>query len=165
MPAGSDPAGPPALPRTWRPLGPRLAAVGFGGLLVGSFAALWFTFPPETRDQFSVLQRATVIFFILVGVALLYALARSRVSATDAGVVVVNGYRKRTFEWAELVAVRMPRGAPWPTADVADGTAVSLLGIQSSDGPRAQVAVREINALLDERAGGAGGPGANHHGM
>lgn len=155
MPAGSE-ADLPPLPRTWRPLGPRLAAIGFGGLLVGAFLALWFTFPPETRAQFSVLQRATVIFFVLVGVALLYALARSRVTATQEGVVVVNGYRKRTFEWAELVAVRMPRGAPWPTADIADGTTVSMLGIHGSDGARARTAVAEINTLLDAHAGRPG---------
>jgi hypothetical protein len=155
MPAGSEPAAIPPLPRTWRPLGPRLAAVGFGGLLVGAFLALWFTFPPETRAQFSVLQRATVIFFILVGVGLLYGLARSRVTAAEDGIVVVNGYRKRSYDWAELVAVRMPRGAPWPTADIADGTAISMLGIQGSDGSRATTAVREINALLDARSGGA----------
>ncbi|GAA3831048.1 PH domain-containing protein [Nocardioides panacisoli] len=156
MPAGSEPAALSPLPRTWRPFGPRLAAVGFGGLLVGAFLALWFTFPPETRAQFSVLQRVTVIFFILVGVALLYALARSRVTATEAAVVVVNGYRKRSFEWAEVVAIRMPPGAPWPTADIADGSTVSLLGIQGSDGVRALTAVAEVRALLDARSGRPG---------
>jgi hypothetical protein len=144
------------LPRTWRPFGPRLAAVGFGGLLVGAFVALWFTFPPETRAQFSMFQRVTVIFFILVGIGLLHALARSRVTATEDAVVVVNGYRKRSFEWAELVSVRMPRGAPWPTVDIADGSTISMLGIQGSDGTRAVTAVREISALLDARAGRSG---------
>jgi hypothetical protein len=56
----------------------------------------------------------------------------------------------------------MPPGAPWPTADIADGSTVSMLGIQGSDGLRARTALAEIRALLDARSGG---PGANHHGM
>lgn len=150
MPAGSEPAaGSPALPRTFRPLGPRIAGFVFAVVLLAAFLGLWFTFPEETKQQISVLQRATVAGFVLVGVALLMALARSRVTATESGLVVVNGYRRREYEWAEVVAVRMPPGAPWPTADLADGTTVSMLGIHSSDGARARSAVVEINRLLD----------------
>lgn len=151
MPAGSEPdAGMPALPRTWRPLGPRLAAIFFAVVLVGAFGAMWVTFPQETKDAISPLQRGTVVLFVVVGVALLWALARSRVTATEEGLTVVNGYKSRAYEWAEVVAVRMPPGAPWPTADLADGTTTSLLGIHSSDGSRARVAVTEINRLLDQ---------------
>lgn len=150
MPAGSDPApaGRPSLPRTWRPIGPRIAAYLFGAVLVAAFAVMWVTFPQETKDAVSPVQRATVVFFVLVGVVLLYALARSRVTATEAGLTVVNGYRRREYEWAQVIAVRMPPGAPWPTADLADGTTVSLLGIHGSDGAPARRAVAEINALL-----------------
>lgn len=150
MPAGSE-AGPPvrrALPHTWRPIGPRIAAYVFGVVLVAAFAVMWVTFPQETKDAITPLQRITVALFVLVGVALLYALARSRVTATEAGLTVVNGYRRRDYEWAEVVAVRMPPGAPWPTADLADGTTVSMLGIHGSDGAPARRAVAEINALL-----------------
>ena len=141
----------PDLPRTWRPLGPRIAALVFSLVLIGAFAMLWVTFPQETKDAVSPLQRATVIFFIGLGVALLNGLARSRITATDAGLVVVNGYRKRALEWAQVVAVHMPPGAPWPTLDLDDGTTISAMGIHASDGLRARTQVAELRALLDAR--------------
>jgi hypothetical protein len=98
-----------------------------------------------------VLQRLTVGSFILLGIALLFAMARSRLTASSDGLVVVNGYRRRAYEWAEVVAVRMPPGAPWPTIDLADGTAVPAMGIHGSDGARARTAVREVRAVLESR--------------
>src|SRR5689334_4878205 len=139
------------LPRTWRPLGPRIAALAFAVVLVGAFAMLWVTFPQETKDAVSPLQRATVIGFIALGIGLLNGLARSRVTARASGLVVVNGYRKRELEWAQVVAVHMPPGAPWPTLDLDDGTSISAMGIHASDGQRAKTQVAELRALLDAR--------------
>lgn len=147
MPAGSEP--PFALPRTWRPLGPRIAAGIFAVVLVGAFAYLWLSFDQQTKNDVNVFQRGTVIAFVGTGVALLHALARSKVVAHDGGLVLVNGYRRRAYEWAEVVAIRMPPGAPWPTLDLSDGTTVSALGIHGSDGRRARRAVGEIQTLLD----------------
>lgn len=153
MPAGSEP-GPPALPdlpHTWRPFGPRIAAAVFAVVLVGAFAYLWLGFDEQTKQSVNVLQRATVIGFILVGLALLYALARSKVVASTRGIALVNGYRRHAYVWAEVIAIRMPPGAPWPTLDLADGTVVSAMGIHGSDGGRAQTAVRQLKALLAAR--------------
>ncbi len=136
------------LPRTWRPLGPRIAALVFGVFLVVAFAGLWITFPQETKDAISPLQRATVILFIGVALALLNALARSRIVVDVDGLTVVNGYRTRRMEWAQVVAVRMPPGAPWPTMDLDDGSTISVMGIHASDGSRARTAVAELKALL-----------------
>jgi hypothetical protein len=141
----------PGLPRTWRPLGPRIAALVFCIVLVGAFAMLWVTFPQETKDAVSPLQRATVVLFIALGVGLLNGLARSRVTARDTGLTVVNGYRKRELEWAQVVAVHMPPGAPWPTMDLDDGSTISVMGIHASDGLRARTQVSELRALLDGR--------------
>jgi len=156
MPAGSEPpaapepTGPdgPALPRTWRPYGARIAAIvaGSGLLVVCGFA--WLAFPPEVRAQFTPFQRLTMLFLFGLAFAAWYALVRSRVVAEPDRLVVVNGYKRREFEWAEIVAIHLPRGAPWATLDISDGTTVSALAIQGSDGLRARTAVREIRALL-----------------
>ncbi len=140
-----------ALPRTWRPLGPRIAALVFSVFLVAAFAGMWITFPQQTKDAISLLQRATVIGFICLGVGLLNGLARSRVTAADDRLVVVNGYRKRELEWAQVVSLQMPPGAPWPTMDLDDGTTISVMGIHASDGARARTAVAELRALVDRR--------------
>ena len=42
----------------------------------------------------------------------------------------------------------LPPGAPWVTLDLDDGTTVSAMGIQGSDGARAQTALRELRAVL-----------------
>ena len=138
----------PPLPRTWRPFGPRMAAAVFAVVLVGAFAWLWVRFDDQTREAVNVLQRATVVGFVLFGLALLFALARSRVVAREEGLTIVNGYRKRELAWAEVGTVRMPRGAPWPHLDQGDDVRISLLGIQSSDGARAATAVRELKAIV-----------------
>lgn len=161
MPADSDGVPPrsrpaPTLPQTHRPFGPRIAAVVFGLLLVGAFAWLWANFDQETKDSVGFLQKATVIGFILLGLALLGALGRSRVIADEAGLTVVNGYRRRTYEWAEVVALRMPVGAPWPSLDLSDGTTVPVMGVHGSDGARAKEAVLGLKALIAAHSGTPG---------
>ena len=68
--------------------------------------------------------------------------------------VVVNGYRRREFEYAAVVDAYLPPGAPWVTLDLDDGTTVSAMGIQGSDGARAQTALRELRAVLDAASAG-----------
>ena len=155
MPAGSDPVthmnAPDAvsLPRTWRPFGARIAVIFFGVMLVTICAFAWFGFDPEIRAKFTLFQRATVVFIGLLYATAGYALARSRVVASEPGLLVVNGYKRRDYEWAEIIAIHLPAGAPWATIDLADGTTATLLAIQGSDGDRARDAVRMIRSLLD----------------
>lgn len=149
MPAASDPAARPPLPHTWRPFGVRMAGLVFGSLLLVVCAVAWFSFDAETRARFTPFQRGTLLFVGVLFFAAGYAMARSRVVADDGGLVVVNGYRRHEYEWAEVLAVHLPPGAPWAVLDLADGTSQSALGIQGSDGSRAQQAVRELRALLN----------------
>ena len=137
------------LPHTWRPLGPRIAGAVAGGVLVVMAVFLWFTFDAETRDAITPFQRATVIALGVAMLGALFALVRSRVVAEPDRLTVVNGYRRRDYEWAEVIAVRLPPGAPWVTLDLADGNTVAVMGIQGSDGARARLAVRELRALVD----------------
>ena len=149
MPAGSEPAETVSLPHTWRPLGVRVASAVLGiGLLVVC-ALAWVGFDDETRARFTPFQRGTLVFLGLVAFAAWFALMRSRVVAERDRLVVVNGYRRREYEWAEVIAVHLPPGAPWVTLDLADGTTVPAMGIQGSDGDRARRAVRELRALVD----------------
>jgi hypothetical protein len=148
MPAASE-AAPVALPHTWRPLGVRLAVIFFGGMLFVICAFAWFGFDPSVRARFTFFQRATIVTLGLLYAAVGHALARSRVVASEAGITVVNGYRRHVYDWAQVVAVRLTHGAPWATLDLADGTTVSVLAIQGSDGDRARTAVRELRTLID----------------
>ncbi|CAN5311733.1 PH domain-containing protein [soil metagenome] len=142
---------PVPLPHTFRPFGVRIAVYLFGGLLVLVTAVIWFTFPQSIRDQFTAFQRGTVIALGLGFLALGWGLARSRVEARDSGLNVVNGYRSRTFEWNEVLAVTLRAGSPWAVLDLSDGTTVSAIGIQGSDGARATRQVRELRSLVEEK--------------
>ena len=145
MPAASD----PRLPQTFRPLGVRMAIYVAGGLLLLVVLVMWFAFPPEIRDKFTLGQRATVIGLGLMFYAVGHALSRSRVVAREDGVTVVNGYRTRRFEWNEILAISLRPGSPWAVLDVADGSTVAAMGIQGSDGDRAKRQVREVRALVE----------------
>jgi hypothetical protein len=151
MPAGSEPT--VSLPHTWRPLGVRIAGTVLGAGLVMVCALAWIGFDEETQARFTPLERLTLLLFGLLAFAVWFALVRSRVVAERTRLVVVNGYRRREYEWAEVIAVHLPRGAPWVTIDLADGTTVAAMGIQGSDGARAYRAVRELRALVDHPSG------------
>ena len=138
-----------SLPHTWRPFGARIAVIFFGTMLVVICAFAWFGFDPEIRAKFTLFQRSTIVFIGLLYAVAGYALARSRVVASESGVVVVNGYKRHDYEWAEVLSIHLPPGAPWATIDLADGTTASLLAIQGSDGDRARAAVRALRSLID----------------
>ena len=149
MPAGSDGSGRElVLPHTWRPIGVRIAGFTAGSLLLVLALGAWFAFPAEVRDQFTPFQRLTVVMLTAGAYTAGWALLRSRVTAEDTRLIVVNGYKRREFEYAEILAVHLPPGAPWVVLDLADGTTVSALGIQASDGVRAQQAVRQLRGLI-----------------
>ena len=141
------------LPHTWRPLGVRLALVVVGGLLLVVCVAAWIAIGPEVRGRVDLFQRVTFLLVGAMAAAVAWALVRCRVTATEAGLEIVNGFRRRVYVWAEVVTVQMPRGAPFATLDLADGTSLQALGIQSADGDRARVAVSELRLLLDRRSG------------
>lgn len=138
----------PALPRTWRPFGARIAGTLFGLMLIAVVVAVWIAFGADVRSQFTLFQRVTLVFLGLLAFSVWFALVRSRVTATDQGLTVVNGYRRHDYEWAQVVAISLRRGAPWASLDLSDGTSVSVLAIQGSDGNLAQHAVRDVRALL-----------------
>ncbi len=148
MPADSEPRRELVLPHTWRPFGTRIAAtVAAVGLFVVCLFA-WLAFPAEIRAQFTAFQKLTIGFFFVLALATWFALVRSRVVARDSGLVVVNGYRTHSYSWAEVVSISLVPGAPWATLDLADGTTISALALQGSDGARARNGVRQIRSLI-----------------
>jgi hypothetical protein len=151
MPADSDtgPATAPDLPHTWRPFGVRVAVWVLGGLLLVLIVVVWIGIGAEVRGQFTTFQRTTLVFMAMLLFTTYNALVRSRVTATRDGLTVLNGYRKRTYEWSQVIAVSLRRGAPWGTLDLSDGTTISMIGVQGSDGARARRAIREIRAAIE----------------
>jgi hypothetical protein len=124
----------------------------FGGGLLILLVAVWILLGADERARFTLFQRGTLVFLGLLAFAAWFALVRSRVTATDDGLVVVNGYRRRDYEWAQVLAISLRRGAPWAGLDLSDGTSIPVMAIQGSDGARAVAAVRALRGLINERS-------------
>ena len=138
----------PSLPHTWRPLGVRLAFGFFGGLLVVVCVAGWIAVGSEVRSRVNLYQQLTMLLIFALAAAVAWGLMRCRITATSVGLEVVNGYRRYAYDWAEVLAVHLPPGAPFAILDLADGTSRQALAVQSADGDRAKVAVRQLRMLL-----------------
>jgi hypothetical protein len=147
MPADSE----QALPHTWRPLGVRIAGSVAALLLLTLCVAAWIALGDDIRGRFTPFQKVTLVGLGVLGSAVWFALLRSRLTAAAHEVAVVNGFKRRDFEWAQIVAVRLRRGAPWAEMDLSDGTTIPVMAIQGSDGDRARSAVRDFRTLLAER--------------
>lgn len=135
------------LPRTWRPFGVRAAGGIFGVALIIVLAAAWISFPASVKEQFNLWQRVTTVVLFGGFLAVEWGLMRCRATATRAGLTVVNGYKVRQLEWAQIVGVHMPAGAPWLTLDLDDGSTCAVMAIQGSDGLRAKRAYAELKSL------------------
>ncbi len=142
----------PPLPHTWRPFGVRMAGAVLGAMLVAVVVAAYLGLDAHERSKFTGFEQATLVFIALLAIACWYAVMRNRVTATERGLTVVNGYRRRDFEWAQVLGISLGRSAPWAGMDLSDGTSISVVAIQGADGPRADAAVRQIRALISERS-------------
>lgn len=148
----SQPAPPlpvlPTLPHTWRPLGARVVGIALAVCTLAAGIAAGISIGADIRARYTPFQVGTLAFAVIGYGAVLYSLLRSRVTATREGLVVVNGYRRHDLVWAQVVEVRLMRGAPWATLDLSDGSSLSVMAIQGSDGDRARLASRQLRALL-----------------
>jgi hypothetical protein len=132
---------------TWRPRRARVIPYVLAVVVVAGMVVLAVAMPPN----WALGDRIGLVVIGLIIAWVLHVLARSRVTADDRGLTVVNGLRTHRLEWAEVLGVSMGEGAPWPTLDVADGSVIPVMGIQSSDGDRARRAVAELAAMVHER--------------
>ena len=152
MPAASERGPLPALPHTWRPFGVRMAGTVLGAGLLIVCALAWVGFDEETQARFTTFQRITIFAFGLLAFSVWFALVRSRVVAEPDRLVVVNGYRRREYDYAAVDDASLAPGAPWVTLDLADGSTVSAMGIQGSDGSRARQSAHELRAVVEARS-------------
>ena len=144
MPADSD----LTLPITYRPLGARVASAAAAAAIVFIVTFLWVSLPGEVQDDFSVAQRITLIGFFVAMLVVLHGIFRTCAKGTERGLDVINGYRHHQLEWGQIVRVSLSPNRPWALIDLDDGTSMSVMAIQSSDGPRAERAARHLAVLV-----------------
>lgn len=136
------------LPRTWRLRRAAVVPLVVALVLAASTALIWVTLPEETRVAFTWPQRVTVLVTFGLAVAVLVGFSACRVTADRDGLVLVNVFRVRRIGWHLVLGLRYRPDDPWPVLRLADDVQVGVLGIQSSDGPRARVNAAELADVI-----------------
>ncbi|MET8540551.1 PH domain-containing protein [Kitasatospora sp. NPDC004799] len=140
---------PVQLPVTWAPRRTRAVLLPVCVLLVVLFAVMAVLLPENWQLNDRIMMTASGLLFAGVGLML----ARPRVSADAEGVTVVNFVRRRRLAWAEIVRVNFRQGDPWATLDLADGTSLAAVGIQSGVGKDQAIAhARALRDLVERHA-------------
>ena len=125
-------------------------AVAWTVILVGAALVGWFSLPPHVRLLFTALQVGTLLLFIAVILAIMWATALSTVRADATGVTWRNGLRTHRLPWSEVAGVRYTRHDAFAFLLLrGDLDRRLLLGIMRTDGPRADALVSELRADLE----------------
>ncbi len=88
--------------------------------------------------------------FVVVAVLIdlfLWRQATVRAVPSERGLHVRNLVVRRDLEWSQVVSVRFGE-RPWPQLDLDDGDTLAVMGIQRSDGERAQAEARRLAGLV-----------------
>ena len=148
----------PALPHLWRPRKARVATLIIALAVVLVLGAVAVLLPATEGTRTSVSNRIGV-FAVGVGIAwFLVRHASVTLTATAAGLQVKNLFRSRLVAWNEVASVSLRKGDPWVTLVLADGDTVAVMAIQSSDGPAAPAAARELARLVARESAKAAPP-------
>ncbi|MGW2870201.1 PH domain-containing protein [Kitasatospora sp. NPDC001225] len=136
-------------PVTWAPRRTRAVLLPVCVLMVVLFSAMAVLLPENWQLNDRIMMMASGLLFAGVGLML----ARPKVSADAEGVTVVNFVRRRRLAWAEIVRVNFRQGDPWATLDLADGTSLAAVGIQSGVGKDQAIAdARALRDLVEHHA-------------
>jgi hypothetical protein len=134
----------------FRPVRARAVVYVCAAAVLVTLVTLAVVLPSGGPHPWGPWSRLGVVFFALVAVAVLHRLASVRVETSDDGILVANVIGRRRLEWAEVVGVRLSRDDPWMLLDLSDGTALAAMGVQKSEGMRAQRQAREFAQMVQE---------------
>ena len=131
--------------------GPALmTAVVASVVLLASSLFGWWALGKAIRDQITIPQAATLLFFLFFMIAVMLSIGYSRLWADDSGLTVRNGPIVRRYPLDQIAGLRLRPGDAWSTLLIKDGDALKrkpVLAIQFLEGERAQRKVRELRPL------------------
>lgn len=134
--------------RAFRPRrGPIVAVIVALACLIG-FIGLLLTV--GSSPNWSLADKIFSGAFLAVGLFLLYRQASVAATPDDGGLTVRNFLLTRRLAWAQIISVRFGHGRPWVRLDLADGTEMAVMAIQSADGRRAHSEAMRLAALVQE---------------
>ena len=131
----------------------RLSAAAVAGVFVVIAVLLGGHGPGAT--PFSLPSQLGVAAIGILGGAAILVFTRPRVHADEHGVRIRNLMpTPHIVTWDEVVGVRFGGGEPWAFLLLADGDEAPMLAIQTTDGERAEAAVRTLRDLHDAHRAG-----------
>jgi len=134
----------------FRPVRARAVVYVCAAAVLVTLVTLAVVLPSGGPHPWGPWSRLGVVVFALLAVFVLHRLASVRVETSDEGILVANVIGRRRLEWAEVVGVRLSRDDPWMLLDLSDGTALAAMGVQKSEGERAQRQAREFARMVQE---------------
>ena len=150
--SATGPARPVALPRTFRPRKARLVVYPVAAAVFLSLLGCAIFLPSEGQGSWGIWSRLGLVAVGLVSVWFLHRLAAVRLHAAEDGVEVVNIFVRTRLVWPQIVDVRLSRDDPWVLLDLSDGETLAVMGIQKTDGARADRDARDLARLVVEHS-------------
>jgi hypothetical protein len=141
----------PPLPVTWRPRKARVVSLAVAATVMAVVIVVAAILPSGGARPWPLLDRLGLVAIGALVAGFLWRQSAVHITADERGLRVVNLFRSRRLEWAEVVAVTLHDGDPWLMLDLSDGETLPVMGIQSTDGARARQAGRELRALVAAR--------------
>lgn len=143
------------LHRPVRPRAGRVVSYVLAVVWAAVFVGAAFGFPPIPER--GVLDSVAFVLLAAAGAFFLYRLGAVAVLPSESGLVVRNIVGRTALQWPEVVEVRFDRDSTWGKLDLADGTTMNVLGIQTADGGYAQQQAVRLATLVElhSREGGA----------
>lgn len=125
--------------------------IGLSILTLVAATVGWLRLDPSVRARFTAPQVFMLIGLVVMTIGVMLLLARSAVTLNRWGIVVRNGLVVHRWTWYQIDGVRYRDGDPWASVlfDTPGGIVRRpLIGIQRTDGARAERAVADIRARL-----------------
>jgi hypothetical protein len=141
----------PPLPITWRPHKARIVSLAVAAVVMTVVIVVAAILPSGGARPWPLLDRLGIVAIGALVAGFLWRQSAVHISADERGLHVVNLFRSRRLEWAEVVAVSLREGDPWLVLDLSDGETLPVMGIQGTDGQRARRAGSELRALVAAR--------------
>lgn len=129
----------------------RVVLLTFAVLVMVAFVTLAVMFFLIDLQSYTVLDAAMLLILGALITVMLVLFGMVKAVPTEAGLFVRNILSRRTYEWAEIIAVRLVEqsGDPWVTLDLSDGTTAAVMAIQRSDGRHGSNEALRLALLVD----------------
>lgn len=121
-------------------------------LLIGSLYG-WYAIGPDIRGDITMFQAATLLFFMMLMIAIMLSLGYFRLWADDNGVTVRNGPLVRRYQIEQIAGLRLRSGDAWAYLLIKGDDGLEkrpVLAIQHMEGQGAKDKLKILRQWLKE---------------